>query len=179
MKWMKMPCIKVGGDCLDFKMLDIAYRLSIIEELNLILKSYVPLPTPSISFLATPIFPNSYSILCLNSCLLFILFWLNISHIIWMNRCCLQSKPVFTCYLPFPFLFFLSFLPSLFLFLLYSFKLKIRKIRQFWALTFLLFQNHLECSIPSLFYSALWQLAKKKQLFPSTLRALVSFSFFL
>ena len=28
-------------------------------------------------------------------------------------------------------LFFLSFLPSLFLFLLYSFKLKIRKIRQF------------------------------------------------
>lgn len=100
MKWMKMPCIKVGGDCLDFKMLDIAYRLSIIEELNLILKSYVPLPTPSISFLATPIFPNSYSILCLNSCLLFILFWLNISHIIWMNRCCLQSKPVFTCYLP-------------------------------------------------------------------------------
>ena len=77
---------------------------------------------------------------------------------------------------PFPFLFFLSFLPSLFLFLLYSFKLKIRKIRQFWALTFLLFQNHLECSIPSLFYSALWQLAQKKQLFPSTLRALVSFS---
>ena len=92
MKWMKMPCIKVGGDCLDFKMLDIVYWLSIIEELNLILKSYVPLPTPSISFLATPIFPNSYSILCLNSCLLFILFWLNISHIIWMNRCCLQSN---------------------------------------------------------------------------------------
>lgn len=59
------------------------------------------------------------------------------------------------CCFPFLLSFPVFFLPSLFLFLLYFFKLKIRKTRQFWTFTFLRLQNHLECSAPNLFCSAL------------------------